>query len=217
MDKMKVAVIAGTSVDTQMGVEFLTSKGINAFGYPASTCPREQSINQILSPIELEKIIYLLIKKIEQNNIDTIMIYCNSLSVAVDMDKLAIQENVKIVTPLHIYRKIACKYNDIGVITANNKSAAGIEKVIQSVNHDCNVIGIAILPIVVDIEKGIKAEEIIEKFALKNIMAFYNVMKVDVVILGCTHFPYLNTELTKYATIPILNPAELMYKMLCTK
>ncbi|WP_298847063.1 hypothetical protein [Clostridium sp.] len=56
MNKMKVAVIAGTCVDTQMGVEFLILKGVNALGYPASIGPKEQSISQILSPLELEKI-----------------------------------------------------------------------------------------------------------------------------------------------------------------
>lgn len=77
MDKMKVAVIAGTCVDTQMGVEFLISKWINALEYPASIGPKEQSISQILSPLELEKIIRRLIKKIKYENITTIMIYCN--------------------------------------------------------------------------------------------------------------------------------------------
>jgi len=43
MDNIKVAVIAGTPVDTQMGIEFLTSKGIIAQGYSVSTCPEAMS------------------------------------------------------------------------------------------------------------------------------------------------------------------------------
>jgi len=214
MDNIKVAVIAGTPVDTQMGIEFLTSKGIIAQGYSVSTCPEEQSKIQILSPIVLEKILRKIINKIKHEKINTIIIYCNSLSAAVDMDKLSNQEHIRIITPFHIYKKIAGSYNNIGVFTANNQSSAGIEKVIQIVNPNCNVIGIGILPIVVDIEKGIAADEIVEKFALRNLLNFFNVIKVDVIILGCTHFPYLYNELTKYTSTPILDPAELMYKMI---
>jgi len=215
LNSIKVGVIAGTPVDTQMGVEFLISKGINALGYPVSLCSEEQSKLQILSPIELTNIIREIISKIKHEGINTIIIYCNSLSAAVDMDKLSIEENIRIITPLTVYKSIASEYENIGVLTANNQSSAGIEKIVQSVNPDCNVIGIGILPVVMEIEKGVSAEKIIEKFALRNVMEFFNFIKVDVVLLGCTHFPYLHNELKKYASIPILDPAELIYDMIC--
>ena len=211
---MKVAVIAGTPVDTQMGVEFLTLKGIIAVGYSVSMCAEDQSKIQILSPLELEEKLRKIIKKIKYKNIDTIILYCNSLSAAVDIVKLSKEEDIRIITPFDIYKKIAVDYKNIGVLAANNKSSAGIEKVIQSVNPNCNVIGIAILPMVVDIEKGISAGIIVGKFALNNLMEFYTIIKVDVIILGCTHFPYLYDELKKCTPIPILDPAELMYKMI---
>lgn len=216
VNNMKVAVIAGTPVDTEMGIEFLTSKGINTLGYPVSSCPEEQSQIQISSPFELTNKIRNIINEIKIENINTIMIYCNSLSAAVDMEKLAREEDIRIITPLNIYKDIACNYNNIGVMAANNQSLAGIEKVMQSVNPCCNIIGIGILPLVVDIETGISAEKIVEKFALKKVMEFYNTIKVDAVILGCTHFPYLYKELKKYASIPIIDPAELMYEMICS-
>ncbi|WP_052085673.1 aspartate/glutamate racemase family protein [Clostridium sp. HMP27] len=215
MNSIKVGVIAGTPVDTQMGVEFLNSKGINALGYPVSLCSEEQSKLQILSPIELTNIIREIISKIKHEGIDTIIIYCNSLSAAVDMDKLSIEENIRIITPLTVYKNIASEYKSIGVLTANNQSSAGIEKIVQSVNSDCNVIGIGILPVVMEIEKGVSAEKIVEKFALRNVMEFFNSINADVVLLGCTHFPYLHSELKKYASIPILDPAELIYDMIC--
>ena len=52
------------------------------------------------------------------------------------MDKLSIEEDIRIITPLNIYKKIAYNFKNIGVLTANNKSSAGIEKVVQSVNSD---------------------------------------------------------------------------------
>ncbi|KAJ49787.1 glutamate racemase [Clostridium tetanomorphum] len=212
MNSIKVGVIAGTPVDTQMGVDFLSSKGVCAVGYPVSSCPEEQSKFQILSSIELTNEIRSIIKKANSENIHSIMVYCNSLSAAVDMDKLSMEQGMKIITPLNIYKDIADKYESIGVLTANNQSSAGIEKAIQSKNPNCNVIGIGILPVVIEIEKRLSAESIVEKFALKKIIDFYNSIKVDVIILGCTHFPYLYKELKKYSSIPILDPAELMYR-----
>jgi len=116
MNKIEVAVIAGTPVDTEMGIEFLASKGIKALGYPVSSCPKEQSKIQILSPFELTNKISNIINKIKYENIDTVMIYCNSISAAVDMDKLSQKKDIRIITPFDIYKKIACDYNNIGII-----------------------------------------------------------------------------------------------------
>lgn len=215
LNYLKVGVIAGTPVDTQMGVDFLISKGINASGYPVSSCPEEQSKLQILSPVELTNIIRNIIRKIKEEKIDIILVYCNSLSAAVDMDRLSEEEGIKIVTPLNVYKKIASKYNNIGVLAANNQSCAGIEKVIQSVNPDCNVIGIGVLPLVVEIEKATPPAKIIEDFALKDILKFYKTINVDVIILGCTHFPYFYDELKKHSQVPIINPAESIYDIIC--
>lgn len=214
MKKMNVAVIAGAIKDTQMGVDFLCEKGINALGYSVSASPEEQSKLQILSPVELRNKIIDIIKQIKKESINIIMVYCNSLSTAVDMEELSKQENIKIITPLTVYKEIADKYKNIGVLAANNQSTAGIERVIQSVNPACNVIGMGILPVVIDIENGLLPKKIIEKFGLRNIIEFYNTINSDVIILGCTHFPYLHRELIKFSSMPILDPAELMYSMI---
>lgn len=215
MKNIRVAVMAGTPVDTQMGADFLNFKGIEASEYPVSSCPEEQSKLQILSPFELTCKVRKIIKKIKLEGIDVIMVYCNSLSTAVDMDKLSREESVIIITPLTVYKKIAHNYKSIGVLAANNQSSAGIEKVVQTINPCCNVIGIGILPLVTDIEQGIPPKEIVQKFALKSVMDFYNSINIDAVLLGCTHFPYLYSELEKYASVPILDPAESMYEMIC--
>lgn len=214
MDGLKVGVIAGTPVDTQMGVDFLNSKSIKALGYAVSSCPEEQSKLQILSAMELEEKIRGIIRDIKKKNITKIIIYCNSLSTAVDMDKLSCEEQIKIITPLHVYKEVAARYENIGVLTANNQSAAGIERAIQSINPGCNVIGVGILPLVVEIEKGAPASDIVTKFSLGNIMNFYDSLSVDAVFLGCTHFSCLYDELKRCTSLPVFDPAELMYSMI---
>ena len=44
---MTIAVIAGTPVDTQMGVELLNGKGVEALGFPVSRTPEEQTAFQV--------------------------------------------------------------------------------------------------------------------------------------------------------------------------
>lgn len=216
MNKKKIAVVAGTKVDTKMGVDFLMSKGLNnVLKYPVSSSPEEQSKFQILSKDKLTEVVRKIIKSIKNEGSDTIMVYCNSLSAAVDMEKLSREEKINIVTPLQVYKKIAHKYKKIGVIAANNQSLAGIEKIVQSSNSECDVIGLGILPLVKEIEKGLEPSDIVKRFSLKSIMEFYNNIKVDTIILGCTHLPYLHKELKKYSMVPILDPGEFMYKMVC--
>ncbi|MDF2674370.1 MAG: glutamate racemase [Clostridiales bacterium] len=214
MNNIKVAVIAGTPKDTQMGVDFLNSKGISSLGYQVSSSPEEQSKLQIQSQHELGNKVKEIIEKIKLEGVDTIMIYCNSLSTAVDIDKLSREEDIRIITPLTVYKKIAYDYKNIGVLAANNQNSVGIEKVVQSANTSCTVIGLGILPVIIDIERGISEQDIVRKFALRKVIEFFNQIKVDVLILGCTHFPYLHNELKKYVSIPILDPAELMYKVI---
>jgi len=212
LNSKNVAVIAGTPVDTKMGVDFLVSKGLSASGYPVSATPEEQSALQIQSPQKLTDQVRGMLRAIKGKGIETVMVYCNSMSAAVDMDKLAVEEKMNIVTPFTAYRKIASEYSIVGLMAANNQSAAGIERVLQGENPLCDVLGLGALPLVVEIEKGTPPAEIVEKFSLKKILEFFTDNRVGVIILGCTHFPYLHRELEKFTSVEIIDPAELMYE-----
>lgn len=214
MDRNEIGIIAGTYVDTQMGVDFFTAKGISAKGYPVSSSPEEQSKLQILSPKELKEDIRKLVNIIKDEGKDTIIVYCNSLSTAVDFEAISKEEEIRIITPLSAYRTIASKYNFVGVFTANNQTSSGVEKIMLGINPEIDVIGIALLPVVILIEANVPAKAIIEKFALNHLLHFFNTIEVDAIILGCTHFPYLSAELKKLTKIPILDPVEVMYQML---
>lgn len=212
MENIRTAVIAGTPVDTKMGVDFLTSKGISAVGFPVSSSMEEQSELQILYPKKLEWEVRKILRQIKSEGIVAAMVYCNSMSATVDMDKLAEEESIIIVTPFTAYRKIAHEYRMIGLMAANNQSLAGIERVIQNENPRCDILGLGALPLTVEIEKGTASEKIVEMFSLINIMDFYSLNKVDAIILGCTHFSYLHEELRKYTDVLIIDPTEMMYE-----
>lgn len=207
---MDIAVIAGTPVDTKLGQEFLKKHGYDSEGYPISRIPDEQSILQVLYPDLLKDMVKEKIKTIKSKGIKNIFVYCNSLSAAVDMEELAREFNINIVTPLQVYVDMGEKFNIIGVLAANNQSTFGIEKIIQKSNPKAHIIGIGALPIVNAIEMSMEPKEIIEKLALDKAMEFLKGIKCEVIILGCTHFPYFCKELKEKSSIPIIDPAVKM-------
>ena len=210
----KIAVIAGTPIDTLMGGEFLKSKGLETEEFPVSENPVEQtkfqSMPQETKELEMKKII----KTIKSKGIEKILVYCNSLSSAVDMEKLSKEEEIVIVTPMDAYKKIAVNYNSLGVFAANNQGLAGIERTIVEKNKNCNVIGIGILPVVLDVEAKKEAKNIIADNHLDLAVEFFEKNKVEAIILGCTHFPYFEKELKKCTKLEIINPSETMHKIL---
>ncbi|AAO35043.1 Asp/Glu/hydantoin racemase [Clostridium tetani] len=211
---MNIALIAGTPFDTQMGMNFLKTKGYDSRAYPISKTPNEQSKLQILYPDRLREMVIEKIKEIKREKIKNIYIHCNSLSGAVDMDKLKEEYEINIITPLQIYREMANQFDTIGVLAANNQSTFGIERTIQEVNPKAYVIGIGILPLVNAIEKSLPVKDIVEDFALEKTIEFFIKNNCEAIILGCTHFPYLYKELQAKSFIKIIDPAMEMIKKL---
>ncbi len=205
--KIKIAVMAGTPVDTRMGADLLFSNGFSeVLEIPISLTPIEQTAFQVSNMKYKEKVIREHLKEIMRQGCSLLFVYCNSLSGAVDFDKISQKTSIRIITPLHIYREMAEKYENIGIISANAQGLSGIEKVIYQKNNDIKIIGITLLEMVKEIEKRTKPENIAEKFALKNLMEYFEVMRVQKIILGCTHFPYVEEEIRKISGIEILNP-----------
>ncbi|BDR66012.1 Asp/Glu/hydantoin racemase [Clostridium tetani] len=211
---MNIALIAGTPFDTQMGMNFLKTQGYDSRAYPISKTPDEQSKLQILYPDRLREMVIEKIKEIKREKIKNIYIHCNSLSGAVDMDKLKEEYEINIITPLQIYREMANQFDTIGVLAANNQSTFGIERTIQEVNPKAYVIGIGILPLVNAIEKSLPVKDIVEDFALEKTIEFFIKNNCEAIILGCTHFPYLYKELQAKSSVKIIDPAMEMIKKL---
>lgn len=217
MKDKKIAIIAGTPVDTQMGVDFFKEKGLLAQGFPISASPEEQSLLQILSHSELNEVVRQKLRTIKENKFNCVCIYCNSLSAAVNMEKLSDEESIHIVTPLQIYKEIASDYNLLGVLAANNQSAAGIERVIQAENNNCIVVGIGILPLVQEIESMKAPNEVVLKLGLEKMMAFLTELNVEAIVVGCTHFPYVIPQLEAISPIKFIDPAEIMVQKIIQK
>ena len=123
----RIAVFAGTLVDTQMGADVLAAHGIDHIQYPVSRIPREQHKFQISSADEKRTIMRSMLKKAMSDGCDAALIYCNSLSGSLSFPELSKELSLKIVTPFDAYRNLAKKYSRIAAIAFNPIALSGVE------------------------------------------------------------------------------------------
>ena len=70
------------------------------------------------------------------------------------------------------------------------------------------------LSLICAVEDKRDPDEIVESFGLAHLMKFFEQNGLECLILGCTHFPYFQQALAKYTSLPIINPADVMYNNL---
>ena len=221
---IKVAVIAGTPVDTRMGVNFLNDRNrglpepvVEPLYYPVSESCDEQILFQYAEEEEKIRRIDQLFDAAIQEGVKDFFIYCNSLSGAFDFDAYALRKNVRIYTPLQVYRELGRQYTRVGVMAANNLSAYGIEKSLMESNDKLYMIGTGNMAVVHGIEDHLPASEIVESLGLNHLVRYMEASGCEILVLGCTHFPYLREELQKCCRIPLIDPAERMFERVLEK
>ena len=147
-------------------------------------------------------------------------IYCNSLSGAFDFDAYALRKSIesgadiRIYTPLQVYRELGRAYERVGVMAANNLSAHVIEEALMASNPDIYMIGTGNMAIVRAIEDGLSPGEIVEKCGLAHLVKYLEACGAEALVLGCTHFPYIKEEIGKLTDLPVVDPADEMFKAL---
>ena len=208
---MKIAVMAGTPIDSKLGAELL-----NSYGYddvvlvPISNNPVEQTTFQALEDEERENIIVKIIDELKEKDCDSIFVYCNSLSSVVDFDKLAEKMNISIITPMQMYRNLGLEYKYLAVMAANSHGLTGVENNLYVSNPRLRVLGLSMLELVKAIEEGDKPEQIVEDFNFKTLFNYFELTNVEAVVLGCTHFPYIKKELEKITNLPVIDVGVFM-------
>lgn len=244
---MRVAVIAGTPVDTKMGVEYIERKNAETGSQicepvylpAASDCDTQVRFQYSDYSEKKRHIDSLFDSEIEKGTRD-FFIYCNSLSGAFDFDAYASEKNaelnmkanakgteektpvsdetvakapqIRIFTPLQVYRELGPKYKCLGVMAANNLSTHAIEEALMSTNPGIYVIGSGNMSVVRAIEDGKSPSGIIEEYGLADMCSYMKASGAEALLLGCTHFPYFKSELSEHTDLPIIDPADEMYE-----
>ena len=228
--KKSVAVIAGTPVDTRMGVDYINKKNEEA-GVPlfepvympvAESCDAQVRF-QYSDDDGKYAVIDNMFNEAIADGTEDFFIYCNSLSAAFDFDTYALtksletDKDIHIFTPLQIYRDLGRSFSCIGVIAANNLSAHAIEEALMASNPDIYVIGSGNMAIVRAIEDGRLPEDIAASCGLEAMTAYMQACGAEAIVLGCTHFPYLKEVFEKFCSVPIIDPANEMFKAMTGK
>lgn len=212
--KEPIAVLAGTPVDTQMGMDCLAAAGLAGLAYPLAQDPRQQTAFQISSQAEKTAKVLDVLHQAMGQGCRRAFVYCNSLSSAVDFGPLAAQTGLRIVTPLDVYRTLAPRYHRLGLIAANAQGLAGIERTLYTANPALDLLGTALLPVVLSIEAGEAPAALVEHHRLPELAAWFSQCGMEALVLGCTHFPYFKSALAARTTLPLIDPAEEMLRML---
>lgn len=216
MKNKKVAVIAGTTVDTQMGVDILKENGFSEVLFlPISKNCNEQNAMQYFSKDELYKVFVHQCEVALAHHSKHIFLYCNSLAVSVDWKSVAQDLNLTIITPLATYEQIPKNIKNLALICANAVAAFNIDKILCKHNPALKTISVGNLSITELIEEKLPPAEIIEKLNLHAFTSYLenikmDTYKLDCILLACTHFPYLKKEIQKGTTLPIIDPTENM-------
>jgi len=212
--KLVVGVIAGTPIDTRFGVNYLDAHQIKAYGRSISETPQQQTELQALNREQLTGRTLSVIKELQRAGANAIMIYCNSLSGAIDLDGVRNQIAMPLVSPLDVYKELIGKYRKFGLLAANCQSCANIERLIIEGDSQAKVIGVGNLQIVEDIEKGYSPKAIIRDHALVEIGSSLRMSGVEILILACTHFEYFYEDLKGRVCLEIFEPSEKMVERL---
>lgn len=211
---MKLGVIAGTKTDTMLGVRYVQSKGYEAVSRPCSEDPTEQLDMQLHHQDKLADRVVFLAGELLDEGAEAMYIYCNSLCTAIDMQSVRNRIAVPVVTPLDVYEDCADEYDHIFAIAANAQCLAGIERIIKARRTECWFSGASLQTLVYQIEELRPPEQIAEELNMGAFLRLFTDMGADALILGCTHFPYIYEQVKDAISVPIIDPAERMLKLL---
>lgn len=215
----KIAVIAGTNTDTQMGCDLLEKHGYGPIFLPISDDCNTQANLQYFSKEELYDLFYDTCKRAIKLGAAKIFLYCNSLSSSVDYEKVAKSLNIEIITPLETYKNLPHYCKNIVILSANGVSAYTIDNIIHKYNKDVNTISVGNMSIVESIEIRKSPKQVVEELNLEGFLKYLENInhpkyKTDTLILGCTHFPYLKNEIKLLTTLNIIDASDDMIRRL---
>ncbi len=214
-NRAHIAVMAGTPVDTQMGMDVLSRRKLPGLALPVSATPQEQMLFQISSPEEKHERVLSLLEGAKEQGCKKAFIYCNSLSGSLSFPELEQETGMHIVTPMDVYARLADRYRSLAVIAANAAGgAAGIEKAMLAKNGELRLICVGLLSLVEAIEAGVDPAELMARFGLPALCRWFQDNGAEALLLGCTHFPYFKDALAPLTSLPLIDPAEEMLDLL---
>jgi len=151
-----------------------------------------------------------------ENDVKLLVIACNTIS-ATALDH--IKEKFPNIPILGIIKpaaeKIVKTYSTdkkIGIIgTKATISSGAYNKHINEQNEAFSVSSVACPAFVPLIEEGIRSDDIIDRVINHYMDDFISKNKIDVLVLGCTHYPFIRENIERiYPGINIIDPSQVL-------
>lgn len=199
------AVIAGTLIDTALGVTYLNRLGFDCLSYAAGRDPKEQSFLQNNHPDLLQQACLRNAQDMARAGAKFVLIYCNSLSASLNLDEFKAQLPIPVVTPMDVYQSIAMCFQRFAIVAANAVGLLGADAAIRRRNPRAVTFGYHDIEIVRRIEQQCPAATIIKDSGLVDFLSMAKEQNVDLVLLACTHYPYLTPEIQALCAMPVMD------------
>ena len=110
------------------------------------------------------------------------------------MERVSRETNIPIVTPFSAYTDFGKEYSSHWFWQLTDNLVGKLESVLEESNKHIKVWSISALPLVEEIETGNLDDIIFESLNLELIVQWAQLNKVEGIILGCTHFPYISSH-----------------------
>lgn len=155
-----------------------------------------------------------IVEFLTKKDVKMVVIACNSVS-AIALDHLRAKFSnipiIGIISPVcRLVSKVCNDSNNIGIIgtKATIKSHSYLNK-INSYKEGLNIFELATPAFVPLIEEGIYDNEIMDLTIKHYLDGFIKPNKIDTLILGCTHYPFLEKSIRKfYPNLNIIDPSK---------
>ena len=138
-----------------------------------------------------------IIKFLLQHSVKMIVVACNTVSAVAlaDIKKTIHIPIIGVISPLKSYLKLQNQHKKIGVIgTENTINSKAYTKVIHSYNAKIKIYSMACPLFVPIIEQGLENHKIAHIIAEEYLQPLV-CKKLDLLILGCTHYPIIQTTI----------------------
>jgi len=204
-ENLLAGLIAGTSVDTALGSNFLQKQGWEVESFAISRSAQEQNNLQQNYAEKLQSVCLQEMIRMQAMGVKFILIYCSSLSSVLNINSFHEILKIPIYTPLNYYSTIANNYKQFGVIAANAIGLNGFERLISKENERAEIVGMHNINIVREIERGKDPKEIVDNNVLFKFIQRTEKQNCECIVLACTHFTYIKSALVVLTQLPVLD------------
>jgi len=195
--RKRVGVLAATSEDTKFGAETCREYGYEPICVHISPSPQAQTKLQMREPKDgaLTAATIVKVRELIGQEVEAIVIYCNSLSSVVNLEEVREQSVVPIITPLDAYESRVDQHQCLGILAANCQCVGNLERFVLNRKEEAIVIGLGSLLLVNDVESGVCGDNIISvRQLIQTVMTLW-IHGAQVIFLARTHFSQFHSEL----------------------